>query len=161
MTKEEARNVLALPRKHTPRDIEAAYARLYPRYVSRLSYATRPSERDVASNAAGLLQEAYRVLTGRPPPTLVMLPAATARIATPDIPRASLAGRRSGQATAQAARQPATRRKPVARTTSSVHTPTRPGLSGGWRERVVGAFIYSAICLVALLVMFKGAGCTR
>ena len=65
MTEEEARKVLGLRRNHTPRGIEAAYARLYRTYVGKLSYATKPSERDVASRAAGLLQEAYRAALPR------------------------------------------------------------------------------------------------
>jgi hypothetical protein len=157
MTPEEARNVLGLPRNYTRKDIEVAYAQLCRKHVSRLNYATQPSERDVASRAAGILQQAYRKLTGDSPSAHLKVSAAAAR--NPGaIPRASLAGVSSGHAAAKTAPRPAIWTRPTPRAAGSVHTCNRPKPWDGWKEKVVCAVIYSAMCLIALFILSRGAG---
>lgn len=160
MTCEEARKVLGLPLNYTPKDIRGAYAQRYQRYLNRFNYATQPSERDVASTAAGILQQAYCVLTGKRPSTHLKVSGGAAG-KSDAIRRVSLAGPCPAvHATTRASHQPATRTKSASRAASSIHTSNRAKTSGGQTEWLLGALIYSAICLIALLILFKGVGCT-
>ena len=158
MTREEARKLLGLPAHYTQRDIDAAYAERRAKYVSRSQYATKPSERDVATNALAIIQNAYHKLAGKSPSTSIKPPSAATKTTAATIPRASLVGTHSPSHAAQASHRQASGRPSASRTAGNSHASSNPKPSGQRKERIVGALIYCAICLIALFILGKGAG---
>jgi hypothetical protein len=95
MTTHEAAKIIEVTPNSKPRQIDAAYNALRHKYVARAQYSTVPSERDEANRALGLVQDAYRTLTGRPAPTRIKPMRAARTAPSSSIPRASLGGKRT------------------------------------------------------------------
>lgn len=162
MTIDEARRVLELPSRYSQRDVETAYARLYRRHLQRIHYGTNPRERDVASAATSLLQEAYQKLTGKPLPTCIKPSTGAAAHPAPVIPRASLRGRlTSSHTSAATSPRPATAGSSASKAARRSRPSRPPRSAGGWKERFIGVVIFSVICLIALLILGRGVGFAR
>ncbi len=67
MTRDEAYRLLNLPPNAGRANLDAHYAEARKTYARKLQYATDPKDRDAASKALALLQQAYRILTGSSP----------------------------------------------------------------------------------------------
>lgn len=90
MTKDDAARILEVPLNAKSKHADEAYARKRTKYLAQAQYATDPRERDVANNALGLLQDAYRTLTGKFGPILVKPTNAASARPSQDIRRVSL-----------------------------------------------------------------------
>lgn len=155
MSPEVARKVLGLRASFSQKDIDQTYAGLLHKYTRQSQHATDPRERDLAHNALGILPEAYRALTHNSPPSRMKPPRPA--ISSNGIARASLAGTPATVDSAASGSRRWAGSGPSTGTDGHVVPSQKP--SRWSKERAASVLIYSAICLVALLILSKGVGC--
>ncbi len=158
MLLQEGQKILELPATYTQDDVDKVYAAKYRTCLLRSQHAATPEERDVAYRALSYLKAAYRCVTGRSPPD--RLPSATGRSAPSSCGRREV-NKASRQARASGAAY-ATQQKAPQGPAGAARPSARPyGILGlFWplsTERLVGTFIYAAMCLIALLILAKAA----
>lgn len=171
MTPLEARQVLGLRQDSSRESIDDAYRELYPKYVRKSQYATRPVDRDAATDFAAKLQDAYYTLTGDRMPS----PAEAGERDTPassNIPRVSLGsaparatGRmmpvrppiRRGQRTSRPTRRPVSSPCQGRNTPSHARRRLRDHLQGAINaarrhltEKVTVAVVTLVVCAIGL-----------
>ena len=91
MTLQQALSTLGLSGSHSQQELTAAYSRLYGRFLHVAQQGQLPEKREQALKNLASLQEAYRVLTGNPPPSRID-PSFLQTGAAQPLPRVSLTG---------------------------------------------------------------------
>jgi len=155
MTRDEAARLLNVKPNAMRGEVDKAFTSLRLHYVISQQLSTDPLKRDAAVRAIGLLQEAYVTMTGQSPCLAMPPPKSSPPIASDDIPRVTLGGRRVAPkrgCTGKAA-------PPAGRSLGEllVHVRWRwPVLPNPWksnRETAVAMVICAGIILFAILML--------
>lgn len=162
----EALKILDVAPNSNPREIDNAYNALRHKYVTTAQYSTMPAERDWAINALGLVQDAYRTVTGRSAPASIKPSHVAPTAPSSGIPRASLRGAlpRSHAPASSRCRAVADQRSSPrgARRDKKSVSRFRNAAQRSWPtsvENVVASLICVAMFLVALTILTGGWGC--
>ena len=152
MTRDEAARLLNVKPNAMRGEVDKAFTSLRLHYVISQQLSTDPLKRDAAVRAIGLLQEAYVTMSGQSPDIAMPPPKSAPPIASDDIPRVTLGGRR-----VDSKRSTGTSPKSAGQSKwewrLQFRWPILPALWSSNRETAVAKIICAVVFLLAILML--------
>lgn len=152
MTRDEAARLLNITPNAKRGEVDNEFTSLRLHYANLLQFSTIPHVRDGAVRALGLIQEAYTKLTGQSAPSAMPTPKSASQIASDEIPRVSLGGRRvdSKRSTGMS---PKSAGQSKWEWRLQFRWPILPALWSSNRETAVAKIICAVVFLLAILML--------